>query len=235
MNNLHNTKHISEFLTKTPNTYDLLISSKETQWQSCNVPARLESNSAPLRVKPAPLHQLFHYFYSASRLFYKTCSDTCRSSLLCHFNLTCFFAKLLKRDMKEFTFTHQTYFSDSWHHYYFVRRGQVRFSTLRRLVPEENSLPLSQSQWANGTKFYPEFGKDLRLNAQTPSPIHSQTPKRRGTGCASSPLPSRPERNIPCHFTTTVLYTHVFPDEIQVAAILCNKHLQFLFLFGHIF
>jgi len=31
MNNLHNTKHISEFLTKTPNTYDLLISSKETQ------------------------------------------------------------------------------------------------------------------------------------------------------------------------------------------------------------
>jgi len=135
--------------------------------------------------------------------------------------------------MKEFKSIDHTYLSDSWHHYYFVRRGQVRFSTLRRLVPEENFLPLSKSQWANAAKFYKKFGKDLRLNARTPSPTNSQVPKRHGLGCASSPLPCRPERNIPCHFTTTILYTHAFPDEIQLAAILCNKNLPFLVLFGH--
>jgi hypothetical protein len=76
----------------------------------------------------------------------------------------------LKSDMKEFTSTYQTHLSDSWHHYWFVRREQVWFSTLRWIVPEENFLPISQSQRANAAKFYPKCGKDLRLNTRRPSP-----------------------------------------------------------------
>jgi hypothetical protein len=58
---------------------------------------------------------------------------------------------LLKRDMKDFTSTDQTYLPDSWHKSYFIMKGQVL--TLRRLVPEENFFPLSQSEWVNAKNF----------------------------------------------------------------------------------
>jgi hypothetical protein len=128
--------------------------------------------------------------------------------------------------MKDFTSTDQTYLPDSWHKSYFIIKGQV--STLRRLVPEDNFLPLSQSKWVNAAKCYPKFSKNLCLNARTPSPTHSHVPKWCEPGCASSPTHCRPEWNFPCHFTTTVLYKHAFPDEIQVAFSLCNKNMQFL-------
>jgi hypothetical protein len=40
---------------------------------------------------------------------------------------------------------------------------------------------------------------------------------------ASSPMLYRPEQSIPCHFTTTVVDTYAFPDEVQVAASLPHQ------------
>ena len=90
-----------------------------------------------------------------------------------------------------------------------LRAGWLDFSTLRRLVPEENFLPLSQSQRENAGTFYPECGKAQHLNAGTTFPPHISTCRNDvGLNVPHRPCPVAPERSNTRHITTTI-YTRV--------------------------